>query len=257
MAVASGLGKRWRFRTGRKFPISCLPARRRFPRPRYRIGAMAGWCRCRNRSSAQRFARGAVPLPQQAPWPRLSPLQVANAAITLPVPAKDIFEIQERSSAATQQAVVPSAHHAERTQAPAGNNADAIAKLISIHASASRRMIPGSQSHCRTGPEARAADGALRRAGRPAGWRLPRKMSCSMMSGALGGTRTPTMLLTATSRQRVYQFRHERKDRSIDRHRACARPDRRRRCNKSGMEGQGPAAALRATWRRGSGAAFA
>jgi hypothetical protein len=29
--------------------------------------------------------------------------------------------------------------------------------------------------------------------------------------GALGGTRTPTILLTATSRQRVYQFRHERK----------------------------------------------
>ena len=28
--------------------------------------------------------------------------------------------------------------------------------------------------------------------------------------GALGGTRTPTILLTATSRQRVYQFRHER-----------------------------------------------
>jgi peptidoglycan/xylan/chitin deacetylase (PgdA/CDA1 family) len=92
----------------------------------------------------RRFAHGAVPLPQQAPWPRQSPLQVANAAITLPVPAKDIFEIQEKSSAATQQAVVSSAHHAERTQAPAGNNADAIAKLISIHASASRRMIPGS-----------------------------------------------------------------------------------------------------------------
>jgi hypothetical protein len=30
------------------------------------------------------------------------------------------------------------------------------------------------------------------------------------IGGALGGTRTPTMLLTATSRQRVYQFRHER-----------------------------------------------
>src|SRR5260370_13542471 len=30
--------------------------------------------------------------------------------------------------------------------------------------------------------------------------------------GALGGTRTPTILLTATSRQRVYQFRHERWD---------------------------------------------
>src|SRR5258708_26697646 len=32
--------------------------------------------------------------------------------------------------------------------------------------------------------------------------------------GALGGTRTPTILLTATSRQRVYQFRHERLRRS-------------------------------------------
>jgi hypothetical protein len=32
----------------------------------------------------------------------------------------------------------------------------------------------------------------------------------SAFLGALGGTRTPTILLTATSRQRVYQFRHER-----------------------------------------------
>lgn len=31
-----------------------------------------------------------------------------------------------------------------------------------------------------------------------------------MRCGALGGTRTPTLLRTATSRQRVYQFRHER-----------------------------------------------
>jgi peptidoglycan/xylan/chitin deacetylase (PgdA/CDA1 family) len=93
---------------------------------------------------SESFARGAVPLPQPAPWPRFSPLQVANAAIALPVPAKDLFEIQEKSSAAMQQAVVSSAHHAERTQAHVGNSADAIAKLISIHASASRRMIPGS-----------------------------------------------------------------------------------------------------------------
>jgi peptidoglycan/xylan/chitin deacetylase (PgdA/CDA1 family) len=94
----------------------------------------------------RRLARGAVPLPQQAPWPRFSPPQAANAAITLPVPAKDIFEIQEKSTTATQQAVIPSAHHAERTQTPVGNEADAIAKLISIHASAARRMIPGSRS---------------------------------------------------------------------------------------------------------------
>jgi peptidoglycan/xylan/chitin deacetylase (PgdA/CDA1 family) len=89
-------------------------------------------------------ARGAVPLPQQAPWPRLTPLQATNAAITLPVPDKDIFEIQEKSAAATPQAAISSAHHAEQTQAPVGNEASAIAKLIAIHASASRRMIPGS-----------------------------------------------------------------------------------------------------------------
>jgi hypothetical protein len=93
----------------------------------------------------RRLARGTVPSPQQPPWPRFSPQQAASAAITLPVPAKDIFEIQERSSAATQPAVVPSAHHAERTPAPVGNDADAIAKLIAVHASASRRMIPGSR----------------------------------------------------------------------------------------------------------------
>jgi peptidoglycan-N-acetylglucosamine deacetylase len=91
-----------------------------------------------------RLARGAVPLPQQAPWPRLSPLAAADSTITLPVPAKDIFEIQEKTAAATQQAALSSAHHAERTQAPVGNEADAIAKLIAIQASASRRMIPGS-----------------------------------------------------------------------------------------------------------------
>jgi peptidoglycan/xylan/chitin deacetylase (PgdA/CDA1 family) len=90
------------------------------------------------------LARGAVPLPQQAPWPRLTPLQAANAAISLPVPARDIFEIQEKPAATTQQAAVSSAHHAGRTQASVGNEADAIAKLVAIHATASRRMIPGS-----------------------------------------------------------------------------------------------------------------
>jgi len=103
----------------------------------------------------RRLARGAVPLPQQAPWPRLSPLQAADAAIAFPVPAEDIFEIQERSAATTQQAAVSSAHDAERVQAPVGNEADAIAKLIAIHASASKRMIPGSH---------RIAEPRLRRA---------------------------------------------------------------------------------------------
>jgi peptidoglycan/xylan/chitin deacetylase (PgdA/CDA1 family) len=93
----------------------------------------------------RRLTRGTVPLPQQAPWPRLSPLAASGNTITLPAPAKNIFDIQEKSNVAMPQAVVPSAYHAERTQAPAGNGADAIAKLISIHASASRRMITGSR----------------------------------------------------------------------------------------------------------------
>jgi peptidoglycan/xylan/chitin deacetylase (PgdA/CDA1 family) len=92
----------------------------------------------------RRLARGAVPLPQQAPWPRLSPSQAAGSTITLPVPAKDIFEIQEKSGPATQQAVVALTHHAERMPVPAGNDTDAMTKLISIDAGASRRMIPGS-----------------------------------------------------------------------------------------------------------------
>src|SRR5882724_498539 len=45
--------------------------------------------------------------------------------------------------------------------------------------------------------------------------------------GALGGTRTPTILLTATSRQRVYQFRHERFFRiGTGLRRTASRPDR-------------------------------
>jgi hypothetical protein len=94
---------------------------------------------------SRRLARGTASLPQQPPWPRPSPLAAIGGTITLPVPAKNVFEIQEGSRAATQQAVVPSVRRAERTRAPVGNNADAIAKLISIHASASRRMIPGSR----------------------------------------------------------------------------------------------------------------
>jgi peptidoglycan/xylan/chitin deacetylase (PgdA/CDA1 family) len=114
-----------------------------------------------------RLARGAVPLPQQAPWPRLTPQQPANAAITLPVPAKDIFDIPENTAVATRQPTIPSAHHAERTQTPVGSKADAIAKLIAIHASASRRMIPGSRPIAAQGLKTRATNGALRRASAP------------------------------------------------------------------------------------------
>lgn len=93
----------------------------------------------------RRLVRGAVPLPQQAPWPRFSPLLAVSTATVLPVPGKDIFEMQEGFRAEMHQVVVPSPPHGPRTQALAGNGADAIAKLISVHAHASRRMIPGSR----------------------------------------------------------------------------------------------------------------
>jgi hypothetical protein len=54
---------------------------------------------------------------------------------------------------------------------------------------------------CRTGSEVTSI---TRRPGF-----APARRHCRLF-GALGGTRTPTILLTATSRQRVYQFRHER-----------------------------------------------
>jgi peptidoglycan/xylan/chitin deacetylase (PgdA/CDA1 family) len=86
---------------------------------------------------------GTAPLPRNAPWPRQPPSLAAGTAITLPVPAKNIFEIQERPSAATQ-AVVPSTRHAEELATPAGSGPDVIARLISVNAGPSTRMIPGS-----------------------------------------------------------------------------------------------------------------
>lgn len=92
---------------------------------------------------SRRFVRGAVPLPEEPPWPRQSPVMAGNAADTLPVPAENVFAIQEKS-AVPLKAVVPLAHHAEQTVEP-GRGDDGIARLISLDASAAKRTIPGSQ----------------------------------------------------------------------------------------------------------------
>ncbi|WP_375413228.1 polysaccharide deacetylase family protein [uncultured Bradyrhizobium sp.] len=92
----------------------------------------------------KRLAPGAVPMPPQAPWPPVSSPQAASATITLPVPAKNVFELQKKPGLTMQHVVVPSARHAERSAAPARNEPDSIAKLISVDAGSSRRMIPGS-----------------------------------------------------------------------------------------------------------------
>jgi hypothetical protein len=59
---------------------------------------------------AERRGHG-VPLPQEAPWPWQSERPLENAAITLPVPAQDIFEIPEKSFATIAG---PSPHRAEQ-----------------------------------------------------------------------------------------------------------------------------------------------
>jgi peptidoglycan-N-acetylglucosamine deacetylase len=54
-----------------------------------------------------------VPVPREAPWPRLSDLQVASASASLPVPAADLFEIPEKARAAIQPFPVTMHHYAE------------------------------------------------------------------------------------------------------------------------------------------------
>ncbi|MDB5634839.1 MAG: polysaccharide deacetylase, partial [Tardiphaga sp.] len=89
-----------------------------------------------------RRPRSAVPLPQQAPWPRESTLQAMTGKTMLPVPAQNLFQIAERHSAPIKVLVqVP--HHAQQTPAR-GSDSDSIARLISIDASAAKRTIPGS-----------------------------------------------------------------------------------------------------------------
>jgi len=86
----------------------------------------------------KRRARG-VPLPRQAPWPRQSPLLPPDgAAIMLPVPAQSVFEIQEKSRAATQDTALFS-RHAEQA-VPARRQADRLS-AISARADASPRAI--------------------------------------------------------------------------------------------------------------------
>jgi peptidoglycan-N-acetylglucosamine deacetylase len=50
-----------------------------------------------------------VPLPREAPWPRQSPLPPDSAAIALPVPAQNLFEIPEKSFAV----IAPASHRVE------------------------------------------------------------------------------------------------------------------------------------------------
>src|SRR5882672_6719744 len=54
--------------------------------------------------TSDRGKRRGVPLPQQAPWPRQTPLLPERAAIALPIPAPGVFEMQDRLRFALERA---------------------------------------------------------------------------------------------------------------------------------------------------------
>jgi hypothetical protein len=90
-----------------------------------------------------RRPRNAMPLPEQAPWPRVATLQTMTSNASLPVPASDLFEITERLNRPIN-ALIRLPHHAQQTVPVRAAESDAIGKLISLDASAARRTIPGA-----------------------------------------------------------------------------------------------------------------
>jgi hypothetical protein len=87
-----------------------------------------------------------VPLPREAPWPRLSSSLSDSAAIALPVPAQDIFEIQEGLRVALRSGA-PSSHHVEQTVAAHEANStdagDSRHRMRGKHHTASAQHIAG------------------------------------------------------------------------------------------------------------------
>jgi peptidoglycan/xylan/chitin deacetylase (PgdA/CDA1 family) len=88
--------------------------------------------------SFARLARPAhgVPFPREAPWPRPSELPVENAAVTLPAPAQNLFEIPDGLEVARHR--VPSSRHAE--QAGSSEHETHHAKVFSANTDDSRRL---------------------------------------------------------------------------------------------------------------------
>jgi peptidoglycan-N-acetylglucosamine deacetylase len=89
---------------------------------------------------AGRHPRGVPPF-RQARWPQPSPLVLASSAITLPIPARSIFEIEENPHA-TAESLLPTSRHVEQTVA-AVRQKDGIARLIATNAGVSRPAARG------------------------------------------------------------------------------------------------------------------
>lgn len=81
-----------------------------------------------------RRPRGATPMPEQAPWPRVAKTPAMTAIDALPVPGESLFDISERHNKPIK-VLVRLPHHAEH---------DGIARLISRDAGTGKQTIPGA-----------------------------------------------------------------------------------------------------------------
>jgi peptidoglycan/xylan/chitin deacetylase (PgdA/CDA1 family) len=88
--------------------------------------------------SSERFEhvkRHGVPLPPEAPWPRLAALSPENVTVTLPVPAQDLFEMPEDASAAFRSPPPRLAHAVEgETEARSKRASAKIGRGVRRHA---------------------------------------------------------------------------------------------------------------------------
>ncbi|MGP9811172.1 polysaccharide deacetylase family protein [Rhodopseudomonas sp. NSM] len=86
------------------------------------------------------LARGQVPLPKPAPWPRQRPAASFANSIAFPIPAEALFSIPEKSQPAIRAMVRIPAHRASRDAAPQ----TAQSELRSTEIGAAARPISGS-----------------------------------------------------------------------------------------------------------------
>jgi peptidoglycan/xylan/chitin deacetylase (PgdA/CDA1 family) len=110
---------------------------------------------------------GAVPLPRQAPWPRLMPLPLLSAVNALPVPGQSVFEFRDQPRLAARAVAALPARRGEPTVS--GEHARHGAAQLPAEASASRRTTAGKARNGRIGrtSASRPASHAGRHAAQP------------------------------------------------------------------------------------------
>jgi peptidoglycan/xylan/chitin deacetylase (PgdA/CDA1 family) len=116
---------------------------------------------------AQRHARG-VPLPRESPWPRQASFTLDEAATMLPVPAQNIFEIEENPHA-TMAALAPYPHHTEHAasaerETPVAETGDARRKSRTHRTAGNRTYGKRYAARAARSNASHAADRATRRA---------------------------------------------------------------------------------------------